>query len=468
MPYIKETSIRRTQDAADIVQIIESYGVKLRRVGGNYAGLCPFHREKTPSFNVNPQGQYFKCFGCGAAGGVIKFVELIERLDFVEALTNLAQRVGVELEYEKSDYGARSPRPASSGDHKKALYWANKTALNYFRRALAGSPADAYLRGRGFTTDTLKAWQLGWAPDDFHGLLDFIRDELTRQNAGAKFDQAVKFAVEAGVLRRHEEKQNYYDAFRGRVIFPILDARQQPVGFGGRVLEEKPEAGGKYLNTAETPLFKKGRLLFGLNFAAREIGERREAIIVEGYTDTIMCHQYGVRNVVATLGTALTPDHVRLLRRHVGQDGKVVALFDADAAGKKATARAREIFMQEDAPLWILPDLAVKDAAEFLPKFGAEKFREFLNSAQEAFACLLQENLGQNFGNDLSAKTAAVMNVMRVVNLCPNAIRRQMMRQQVALLAAVDENLLPQPEGKREEGRGKREKGRERSLFRNR
>ena len=448
MPRITESCLRQILEASDIISIAESYGMKLRRVGSSFTALCPFHKEKTPSFNLNPQKQFFKCFGCGVAGDVIKFVQQLERCEFMEAVSQLAQRAGITLEYEGGNFPPGG-QPAPRADAKKPLLWANQVAFAYFRRsfnddACGGKLARDYLLGRGFTPDTINAWGLGWAPDSWDGLIQFCTAEVRKRSDNPeKVEKALKFGVEAGIFRYNEEKDRTYDAFRGRVMFTIFDNQNRPIAFGGRVFEEKPDNGGKYLNTSETPLFEKRKTLFGLNYAAREIGATKEAIVVEGYVDTIMCHQYGIRNVVATLGTALTAEHVRLLKRYIGPEGRVVALFDADAAGRKATERAIEIFMEEDVPLAVLQGLEVKDAGEFLPKFGAEKFREFLGTAKDCFTYVLENRLGRNFGDDLAGKTAAVMAVMNVVNLCPNAIRRQMMRQQVAKIANVNEALLP-------------------------
>lgn len=451
MPYIKEEAIKRVQAASDIINIAESYGLKLRRTGSNFSALCPFHKEKTPSFSLNPQLQYFKCFGCGVAGGAIKFVQIMERCEFVDAVKQLAQRNNIELDYENPRHNNNGENVAPKKEPREPLLWANKMALEYFRQSLknGGQVAYDYLRERGFTDDTINAWSLGWSPDSWDGLIDFCKREVLKNGDESKIEKMFAVGIASGIFRQKENSDHPYDAFRGRVMFPIFDNQQRPIGFGGRVLVENAEAGGKYLNTSETPLFQKRSLLFGLNFAAREIGHTHTAIVVEGYTDTIMCHQYGVRNVVATLGTALTTEHIKILRRYVGAQGKVIALFDADNAGRRATERAIEIFMQEDVNLLVLQDLAVKDAGEFLPKFGGEKFREFLSTAKDSFTYTLTNTLGKNFGNDLSAKSAAVMKIMGLVNLCPNAIRRDLMRSQVAQTAQVDVDLLPHPQAKK-------------------
>ena len=453
MPLISENSIQRVQDSSDIVDIVESYGVKLKRTGSSFLAVCPFHNEKTPSFNVNPQLQIFKCFGCGVGGSAIKFVQLMERCEFPEAIEKLATRAGVTLEYENG----RVADPAQAGvnkDKKQALLWACKQAFDYFRAALAddreGAAAREYLLSRGFKKETITGWGLGWAPERWEGLLNSYLKRVVALSGDHKVEQAKEIGLEAGIFRQKDQSDKVYDAFRGRVMFPIFDLQERPIGFGGRVLEEKPESGGKYINTSETPLFMKRNLLFGLNFAAKEIGLTKTAIVVEGYTDTIMCHQYGIRNVVATLGTSLTVEHIRLLKRYIHNDGKVLALFDNDSAGKKATMRAIDLFMEEDVNLWVLSSLEVKDAGEFLPKFGADRFKEFIAGAKESFAYVIEEELGsKDFSGDLGGKTAAIESIMDLVNLCPNLLRRNMMRSKVAEVAGVSENSLPEPKENR-------------------
>ncbi len=450
VPLISENSIQRVQDSCDIVDVVESYGVKLKRSGSSFLAVCPFHNEKTPSFNVNPQLQIFKCFGCGVGGGVIKFVQLMERCEFPEAVEKLASRAGITLDYEGGSSGSGSERTRAKKDRKQALFWACRQAFDYFRAALAdvseGKAAREYLLSRGFKEETISGWGLGWAPEAWDGLLKSYLHKVVQLSGEHKVDQAREVGLEAGIFRKNDDTGRVYDAFRGRVVFPIFDLQQRPIGFGARVLVEKPESGGKYLNTSETPLFMKRSLLFGLNFAAKEIGLTKTAFVVEGYTDTIMCHQYGIRNVVATLGTSLTVEHIRLLKRYIHSDGKVVALFDNDNAGKKATRRAIELFMEEDVNLWVLSSLEVKDAGEFLPKFGAEKFREFLASARESFAFVVEEELGnKDYSGDAGGKAAAIERVMELVNRCPNSIRRNIMRSKVAEVSGINVDLLPLP-----------------------
>ena len=311
MGLVSDDLIRRIREANDIVQVVESYSIRLRRIGVNMVALCPFHREKTPSFNVSPTHQFFKCFGCGAKGDVIKFVQMMERADFPEAMSLLAARAGIPLAREE---GAALRQHDAAAEERQAAFWAAGIGLRYFQESLRnqreGKEARDYLRGRGFTEETVAAWQLGWAPANRHGFLEYLRRQTNSP------EKAVKAAVAAGLLRRSEDGE-IYDFFRGRVMFPILDMQQRPIGFGGRLLEEKPEAGGKYINTPEGTLFAKRRVLFGLPAAAKEIAAGRTAVVVEGYTDVIMCHQYGLRNVVATLGTSLTEEHVPVSYTHL-------------------------------------------------------------------------------------------------------------------------------------------------------
>jgi DNA primase len=450
---IKEDCIRRVQDANDIVSVVESYNIPLRRSGSNFVALCPFHEEKTPSFNVNPRYQAFRCFGCGVKGGVFQFVQMMERVEFPEAVELLASRAGLEVERE--DGGRHEEDTGRS--RRKQLRWINSKALLYFeqmyREEREGKAARDYLHERGFDDTVIETWRLGWAPERWDGMVGFLGKE-----AGIHREAALDAAVEAGVLRRNDDG-HVYDAFRGRVMFPILDAQHRPIGFGGRVLEEKPEAGGKYINSPEGPLFEKRKLLYGLNFAAKQIGIEREAVIVEGYTDTIMCHQYGLRNVVATLGTSLTREHVLHLRRYVQNEGRVIALFDADEAGEKATLRALELFFEEDVPLAIVRDLDVKDACEYLPQADAENFAEKMRRAQDAFRFLLHKFLGAENTRSVDGRAGAVQRIMDYVNRSPNAVKREMMRQEVAAAAGVPEESLPRPakrEAAREEHRNDR------------
>ncbi|MDR1612206.1 MAG: DNA primase [Planctomycetota bacterium] len=449
MPFFSQDFLERVRSANELSQVVQGYNIQLKRAGTNFVGLCPFHNEKTPSFNVRPAEQFFRCFGCDAKGDVFRFVQMMERVEFPEAVRLLAERNGIELEFATpNDRRAAEKR----GETKSALLWCCSRAADYFEESLAsldGGPAREYLLGRGFNQETIRRWRLGWAPDSWDGLSGFLLKSAKEIDWKEK---VLEYGLRAGVLREKMSddgaRRRLYDAFRGRVIFPILDAQQRPIGFGGRVLEEKPECGGKYINSTEGRLFEKRRILFGLAQSAKEIGLRKTAIVVEGYTDVIMCHQYGIGNVVATLGTSLTDDHVLILRRHVGERGRVIALFDADAAGDAATLRAIGLFMTHDVPLSVARGLEAKDACAFLPKFGADAFRKNLDRAEDSFSHILRETVGAAKGRDVMAVGEAVRTVMKTVNLCPDPVKVALMKKRVAAMADVPEAAIPGPEPK--------------------
>ncbi|MDR1518894.1 MAG: DNA primase [Planctomycetota bacterium] len=440
MAIYRKDFIERVRSASDLAQVAADYNVQLKRAGANLLGLCPFHNEKTPSFNVRPAEQYFYCFGCGAKGDVFRLVQMLEKVEFPEAVRLLAERAGLPPEF---DSPAAAREAAERTREKGSLLWCCSRALEYFEACLAGPEGGAardYLASRGFTNETIRRWRLGWAPDRWDGLGDFLLKNAKEPGQNGK---VLAYGAEAGVLRPREEGRGYYDFFRGRVIFPIMDVQSRPVAFGGRLLQERPEAGGKYVNSAETRLFSKKRTLFGLNQAGKEIALSGEAVVVEGYVDVVMCHQYGIRNVVGVLGTALTDEHAELLRRQVAGKGRVVAFFDADAAGEKATLRAISLFMARDAPLAVAGKLGMKDAGEFLPQHGAEKFRERIKAAEDSFSCLLSRTIGRARGGDIDAMGRAVRELLETVDLCPDPVKLALMRRRIAAEAGVPEEALP-------------------------
>lgn len=445
MAFFSPEFIDRVRTANELSQVVGSYNVHLKRAGSNLLGLCPFHNEKTPSFNVRPAEQFFRCFGCGEKGDVFKFVQLMERVEFPEAIRILAERAGIPVEFDNPDAARNAKR---NGQVKSSLLWCCSRALDYFEECLAGpegKKARQYLEQRGFEKETVARWRIGWAPDSWDGLSGFL---LKSAKEVDQKEKVLEYALQAGLVRVKESDRNgkkrFYDGFRGRVMFPITDAQARPVAFGGRILEEQSGV-GKYINSPEGRLFEKRKVLFGLTQAAKEISLDGEAVVVEGYTDVIMCHQFGIRNVVATLGTALTEDHVALLRRHVAGKGRVVAFFDSDSAGQNATRRAINLFMEQDVPLAVAGGLELKDAGDFLPRYGADAFRKHLKQAEDSFTYLLKSTLGRVSGRDPQALGAAVREVMETVNLCPDAIKRSLMRQQVAAEAGIPEETLPEP-----------------------
>ncbi|MFH1417877.1 MAG: DNA primase [Planctomycetota bacterium] len=355
--------IEQVRQANDIVDVVSSY-VTLTRAGKSFKAPCPFHREKTPSFHVTPDKQVFHCFGCGVGGDVFKFVQLRENADFREALAILANRAGIVLEESSHDSGERAEH------HKPTLARANDWASRWFQRQLRGPEgrhAFEYAVRRGFSEDSMDRFGIGLAP---HG-----SDALLR--AGRRAGLADDLMVAAGLVKRGNEG-GLYDGFRNRLMFPIRDAINRTIGFGGRALGDDK---AKYINSPQSVLFDKSRCLYGVETAKQAFGAERRAVVVEGYVDCIMAQQYGFPTTVATLGTALTVEQVRSLQRYVDE---VVLVFDSDEAGQRAADSALELFLTEklDVKLARVPE--AKDPAELLVSAGAEAFSAVLTSARDA------------------------------------------------------------------------------------
>lgn len=353
---ITDEIIQKIKDNNDIVDII-SETVRLKRAGKYYTGLCPFHHEKTPSFTVTPDKQIYKCFGCGEGGNVISFIMKIKNLDFHEAVKFLADRANIELESE-------TPKSIKIREINAKLYKINVEAARYFYGKLRRNKhALVYFKGRGILDSTLTKFGLGYAVDSWNELLYYLKSkgftELDMLNAG---------------LIIKNDKNKLYDRFRNRVIFPVFDVKGKVIGFGGRVLDDsKP----KYLNSPETALFKKGTNLYGLNFAIKDL-KQRLIVIVEGYMDCISLHQYGITNVVASLGTALTVNQAKLLKRYAD---KIIISYDADLAGQTATLRGLEILRNEGFDIGVLTVPQGKDPDEYIRTNGKEAFLKLIDSA---------------------------------------------------------------------------------------
>jgi DNA primase len=351
--------------ATDIVDLV-GQTVVLKRRGKDFLGLCPFHQEKTPSFHVNPARQAFHCFGCKAGGNVIDFVMKRDRIEFIDALKQLGQKAGIEM----PKYGVSKEKAGE----RQALFDANSAACAFFEKLLThpqdGQAARDYLNSRGFNDESVKRFQIGLAADAW--------DALLRSPVVKKFTP--QQLASAGLLKPRTNGDGFYDTFRNRLMFPIRDESGRVIAFGGRVMPGSEDP-AKYLNSPETPIFSKSRCIFGLDLAKQRIVETRVAVVVEGYTDVIMAHQYGVSNVVSVLGTAMTPQHVDVLRRFAD---KIVLLFDADSAGDTATNRAVELFLTQPIEIVIASMPPDVDPDEYVMQHGAEAFEKVLASATDA------------------------------------------------------------------------------------
>ena len=343
----------------DIGEYIGAF-VSLRKRGNDLVGLCPFHGEKTPSFHVHPDRGFFKCFGCAAGGDVIRFVQLHDNLGFVDALTVLAKRAGIELESE-------DPRAARVRSEKEAIYHANDVAARWFHRILvhdaAGEPARAYCAARGITPETIEAFTLGYATDGWQGLVD----ELQREGVD------LEVAAKAGLVKPGQ--RGFYDFYRGRLMVPTRALTGETIAFGGRLIGEGEP---KYLNTTTTPVYTKGRFLFALGTARRAAQREGSIVIVEGYLDCIALHQAGFTNAVASLGTAFTPDQARELRKATEH---VFVCFDGDAAGRAATSKSIDPLIAEGLAARIVTLPGGEDPDSFVRTRGASAFRAALEAA---------------------------------------------------------------------------------------
>ncbi len=330
---IRDESIQLVRERAAIDQVIAEAGVSLRNGGsGRLKGLCPFHDEKTPSFNVNPANGYYMCFGCGESGNVISFVTKHDHMSFVEAVEHLARRYGVDLQYEEGGQAARS-----TTSQRTRLLLAHKVAAEFYVEQLGTPEASVgrqFLAERGFDQDAAQTYGVGFAPSGWENLTKHLRSK------GFTTEELL-----AGGLSGQSSKGSLIDKFRFRLLWPIRDIGGDVIGFGARKLSTDPaDTGPKYLNTSETPIYKKSSVLYGIDVAKKEIARRRQAVVVEGYTDVMACHLAGVPTAVATCGTAFGSDHIAVIRRLLmDQDemqGEVIFTFDGDSAGQKAALKA--------------------------------------------------------------------------------------------------------------------------------
>lgn len=385
----------------DIVSVVSQY-VSLTRRGGNYVGLCPFHNEKTASFNVSPDRQFFHCFGCGAGGDVITFLMRIENLDFPDAVYQLAERAGLTVP--ENDAEIRSQK-----QKKDRLLALSRDAARFFHTVLQGAEgkeALSYLLGRGLSVSTIKKFGLGFAPNAWDKLLrEMTQLGYTKQEL---LDAGLAVSNKTGGL---------YDRFRNRVMFPIIDVRGAVIGFGGRVMDDSTP---KYLNSPETVIFNKRRNLFALNLAKKSAGERM--ILAEGYMDVIALHQAGFDCAVASLGTALTQEQTRLIARYKNE---VVIAYDADNAGVNAANRAIELLKEAGVAIKILRIPNAKDPDEFIKKFGREKFERLLDgSAADMEYRLFQAQTGLNLEQD-EDRVTYLKKAVKLLCEVPNAIERE-------------------------------------------
>ncbi|MBW1705445.1 MAG: DNA primase [Deltaproteobacteria bacterium] len=410
--------IRRT---ADIVELIGQF-VKLKKAGRNYVGLCPFHAEKDPSFTVSPERQTFHCFGCKKGGDIFSFWMEYHSSTFPEALRDLAERYNVTI---SEGFSASKERERAS--QREALFRLNEKAVVYFERALGhsgkGKSARAYLNRRLLRKDTISEFRIGYAPDEWDGLVGILKHEHVDLN----------LAVQAGLIIPRKSG-GHYDRFRNRIIFPIFNLRLQAVGFGGRVLDDSLP---KYLNTPETPLFHKGETLYGLHASHKAIREKGRAVIVEGYMDCLSLNNHGLNEVVATLGTALTSRHVRKLK---GYADEAVIVFDADEAGKAAALRSLPVFSNEglSAKAVVLPE--GHDPDTFVNENGLDGFLEIVDHAAPMLDFFVEQRFTERDSDE--ARVRALKEILPVLSEVRDFTLRSLYVRRLAGRIGVKEDAV--------------------------
>ena len=418
--------IEEVRARADIVEIVGAQ-VRLKRAGRNLVGLCPFHNEKTPSFSVNAERGFFHCFGCGAGGTVFDFVMRVEALTFAEALQSLARRYGIAL---PEHTGPGAPPPGE----RDALAQANQIAAEFFAHVMwktdDGALAREYLKTRGIAEETARAFMLGFAP-------------ARPANLAAVMSKRgmLEAAVKTGLVKR-EAGRDAYDMFRGRLMFPIRDAQARVIGFGGRVLDQRLP---KYINSPESPIYSKARALYGVFEARQAIAHADRAIVVEGNIDAIALAQAGFKETVASLGTALTVDQLRLLGRYTRN---IVSCFDGDAAGRKASLRALEVFLGAGLlgravfiPTGFDPDTLVRDS-------GAQALTE-MNATSELLVDYFLREQAAAAGATLSGKARAAERVAEILRMVANPFEFDLLARKAADSLGVGEELLRKEARKR-------------------
>ncbi len=429
---LPEAFLNELKYNTDIEQVIGRY-VQLRRRAKNLTGLCPFHSEKTPSFTVYPDTQSFYCFGCGAGGDAITFMKKIENLDYMEAVRSLAERAGMAVPEGAVDDGSRQ--------RKARILELNRAAARHFHQNLMaqrGREARKYLVDRGLTKATVVRFGIGYAPESWDDLRDHLREK------GFTDEEMI-----AAALVSPGKKGGCYDAFRNRIIFPIIDLRGGVIAFGGRNLSDQ---GPKYLNSGDTPVFKKSRNLFALNFAKDT--KRPELILCEGYMDVVSVHQGGFDNAVATLGTALTPEQARLISNYTDT---VVLSYDSDGPGQQATRRAISIFEDTGVKVRVLSIPDAKDPDEFLKKFGPERFALLLEGSSGAMDFEV-EKLRKKYDTDIpEGRVGFLQEFVRLLAGLSSPIQREVYLSKVCRELEVDKQAVahqlegaipPPPEGR--------------------
>lgn len=419
---ISDSTIDQVRTANDIVDVVGLH-VALKKRGKNYVGRCPFHTEKTPSFTVSAEKQVYHCFGCGKGGNVFTFIMELEKVSFVEAVRSLAERVGIAIETDE-----RADQEATENEQ---LYDACRVAGKFFyaslTEAVEGKTALEYLRGRGFTDETVRVFGLGYSPKAWDAFAAHLKRE--------KHD--LSFFLKAGLLRTRDDG-SVYDYFRGRAMFPIFSASGRALAFGARKLYDDDQL-GKYINSPETPIYSKSRVLYGLFQAKEAIREGRSAILVEGYADMVSLYQAGVQNVVASSGTALTAEQVQLVHRYADE---LTLVYDADAAGSGATLRGLDIALENGLDVHIVELPEGHDPDSFIRGEGREAFRKHLDERRSFIEYKARRLLAKGLESGPEQKATAVRSIVQSIAKIPDELKRNFFIKDVAQKFDIYESVL--------------------------
>ncbi|MBN2093760.1 MAG: DNA primase, partial [Candidatus Zambryskibacteria bacterium] len=412
---MSSSNVEQIKERLDIVDVISSY-IKVQKAGINFKAKCPFHNEKTPSFFISPTRQTFYCFGCGEKGDIFSFVEKFEGIDFKGALKTLAERAGVELKNFKDN----------GREEKDKLFEILEEATKFFEKNLENNkPALDYLRKRGLNKNSIKKWRLGFAKDEWRNMYDYLTNKSIEKNK----------MLEAGLIKKVENEDKYYDTFRNRIIFPIFDSANRIIAFSGRSLKEN-EKTPKYLNTPETKLFYKSEVLYGFNEAKNSIRRLNYAVLVEGQMDLLLSHQTGISNTVASSGTALTELHLKKIKKLTN---RIVIAYDSDESGEKASRRAAELALNLNMEIktTILPK--GEDPASIIKK-NPQNWRIFLKESKHFIDFVLEKAYKEKQGINLSEEI--IKNVLPLVKLIQSEIEQSRLIKKIAARINISEEAV--------------------------
>ena len=433
---IPEETVDRIRQSTDILEVINDF-VSLKKRGSNYIACCPFHNEKTPSFNVNPTRQIYKCFGCGKAGDAVRFVMDIENIGYGEALRYLAKKYGIEIEEQE-----QTPEDLLRQNERESLFIVLNFARTFFQEALQTSDEGksiglSYFRERGFTNPTIEAFELGYSFDQWDALL---QEGLRRGHSRDLLEKAGLILSKEGTAGG---SQKVFDRFRGRVMFPIHNVSGRVIAFGARILKtDKSQPGGaapKYLNSPETAVYHKSQVLYGIFQAKQAIRQEDVCYLTEGYTDVISLHQAGIKNVVASSGTSLTTEQIRLISRFTPN---VTILYDGDAAGIKAALRGLDMVLEEGLNLRLLLLPNGEDPDSYVHKVGAEAFKAYIREHAQDFVDFKARQWLTEAGDDPLKRAEGISDVCASITKIPDPLKRQTLSQRVAQVFHVSEQSV--------------------------